>query len=68
MTRWKKTTAARAMTYPRGWIMPCGRWIHSKTGSSSSATVGSATAPRVSEQRVMPNWAAAIICGSRSRP
>lgn len=48
--------------------MPSGRWIHSKSGSSSSATVGSATAPRVSEQTVMPNWAAAIIWGRRSVP
>ena len=56
------------MTYPSGWIIPAGRWTHAKTGSSRCATVGSATAPRVSEQTVMPNWAAAIICGSRSRP
>lgn len=48
--------------------MPSGRCIHSKTGSRTCATVGSATAPSVNEQTVMPNWAAAIICGSRSRP
>lgn len=48
--------------------MPCGSRIASKTGSSSFATVGSATAPSVSEQTVMPNWAAAIIWGRFSRP
>lgn len=48
--------------------MPSGIRTAAKRGSSRCATVGSATAPRVSEQTVMPNWAAAIICGSRSSP